>query len=71
MASWNFTHLDNVLASSLPTRECPPKTDHMPITTTIEMSPGRQATMPKPNFKATNWPYFLKELTKSLPNYAP
>jgi len=45
--------------------------DHMPITTTIEISPGRQATTPKPNFKATNWPYFQKELTKKLANYGP
>ena len=81
MASQNYTCPDNILASStiqeLITEwqtileECPPRTDHIPIITTIEMNPGRQVTVPKPNFKVTDWPNFQKELTKKLANLDP
>jgi len=76
MATGNFTCPDNILASSslrehilecktIP-EEHPPQSDHIPIITTLEMSPGRQEEAPKPNFKSTNWAKFQKELTKKL-----
>ena len=81
MASWNYTCLDNVPESSslhelviewqTISEECPPRMDHMPIITTLKMSPGRQVAVPKPNFKLTNWPNLRKELTKKLVNIDP
>jgi len=78
METRNFTQLDNVLAySSLQEHvlecktspeTCTPRTDHIPIITTLDMNLGRQEEMLKPNFKSTNWPKFQKELTKKLKN---
>jgi len=31
------------------------RTDHMPIITTLDITPGRQEETPKHNFKATDW----------------
>src|SRR5882724_6159081 len=65
MATKNFTQPDNILVSSslrehmieckMIPEEQPARTDHMPIITTLDTSPGRQEEMPKHNFKATDW----------------
>src|SRR5882724_3975186 len=76
MATSNFTHPDNVLTSSSLSKlvlecktapeECPPRTDHIPIITTLITDPGRHEETPKPNFKSTDWPTFRKELSTKL-----
>jgi len=48
--------------------ECPAKTNHIPIITTLDMSPSKQEETPRPNFKAADWTKFREELNKKLNN---
>lgn len=47
-------------------KHCPPCTDHYPITTTIDLNIARTLPTPGPNFRATDWPEFRKELKSKL-----
>src|SRR5882672_7826691 len=40
----------------------------MPIVTTLDIDPGRQAEPPRPNFKAADWDKVRKDLAKRLEN---
>ena len=78
MTTQKFTCLDNVLVSSslqahileckTSPETCPPRTDHIPIITTLNMNLGRQEETCKPNFKSANWTKFQKVLTEKLAN---
>jgi len=48
--------------------ECPAKTNHIPIITTLDMSPSKQEETPRPNFKVADWTKFREELNKKLNN---
>ncbi|KZP21378.1 hypothetical protein FIBSPDRAFT_740762, partial [Athelia psychrophila] len=44
----------------------PPKTDHYPIVTTIDLDIVHSLPSPSPNFRATDWPEFRKELQQRM-----
>ena len=48
--------------------ERPPKTDHFPIISIIDLSPSRTIEPPRRNFKLTDWDKFDTELKSKLAN---
>jgi len=78
MRTGNLTRPDNVFTSSslldavlscavLPDEQ-PTKTDHFPIDTVFNTSPGKTEDTPQPNFRATNWEDFHRTLEDKLKN---
>ena len=51
-----------------PQKLAPPKTDHIPIITTLNMNLGRLEETLKSNFKSADWPKFRKSLSEKLEN---
>ena len=76
LTSGNYTRPDNVFISSSLTdtiihcktlpEECPARSNHIPITTHLNIRLTTQTEPPWPNFKATDWEEFRKELSARL-----
>ena len=68
----NYTQVDNVFCSAtlLDTfvtcntdpQQCPQKTDHMPVLSHLEITPGRTDFEVKFNYKLTDWAEFCETL---------
>jgi len=74
--SKNLTRPDNVFCSSdcidrfilceARPHERPPRTDHFPIISTLDITPETYEAEPKPDFRKVDWPKFCKALIASL-----
>jgi Endonuclease-reverse transcriptase len=75
-ATKNWTRVDNVFASDTITDRIitcntvpesqPVKSDHLPITTTIDINRVQADDTPRLNFRATDWPKFNQVLAERL-----
>jgi hypothetical protein len=76
MATGNYTRTDNVFISSdlvenliswktVP-EDQPPKMDHFPIDTVIELSIKTSAQRPRPNYRQVDWKKYNKALKAKL-----
>jgi hypothetical protein len=63
--------LDNIIKCNMDDETCPPKTDHFPIVTEIDVQTEKTQWEPRPNFRLANWNELTKVLKQNLANIPP
>jgi hypothetical protein len=63
--------LDNIIKCNTDDETHPPKTDHFPIVTEINIQVEKTQWEPRPNFRLTNWNKLMKILKQNLANIPP
>ncbi|KAJ3518307.1 hypothetical protein NMY22_g13741 [Coprinellus aureogranulatus] len=58
--------LNRIIACNVRMTEQPPKTDHYPIATVLDISKNTNKSSPRPNFKNVDWKEFNKALKAKL-----